>query len=99
MLILRWILKLAAIPVMLAATLLQWIAVFMVSFSAVIFNLFAGLCLLIAALTYLMGVATGMEALRVLVTGFAVFLIPHVGEAVIAGIATVNYGLRDFIQS
>lgn len=99
MIVLKFIVKIIVIPVMLAITLLQWIGIFLIGFSSVIFNLFAGLCFMIAVLSYLMQLCTGMEALQMLTIAFVVFLIPHIGEWIVTRIASINYGLRNFIRS
>lgn len=78
-----WLLKLpfkiVAIPLMIATTLVQWVGVFLIRFSSVIFNLFAGLCFLLSICCYLMRISTGAEALKMLIMAFVVFLIPHIG--------------------
>ena len=91
--------KIAAIPIMLILTLAKWVGVFMIGFSSVVFNLLAGLFMLVAALSYLMELATGPEALRMILGGFVIFMVPVAGEAVVTAIATVSAGLREFIRS
>ncbi len=91
--------KIIAIPMMLVITLIQWFGVFLVSCSAVILNLFAGLCLLLAVLGYLMQISTGAESIRMIIVGFMVFMVPIAGEWIIDRIIDINLGLRDFIKS
>lgn len=99
MFLLKLVLKIIVLPLMLAVTLLQWAGVFLVGFSAVIFNLFAGLCFMVAVLSCLMGIANGATAFSTLIMGFVIFMIPHIGEAVVTVIAVFNSGLRDFLRS
>ena len=68
--------KLLALPIALVIALLSLFGVFVVSFSSVIFNLFAGLCFLLAVVCYLTGQADGAESLKMLLMGFVVFLLP-----------------------
>ncbi len=91
--------KVVAMPLMIAVTLIQWVGLFLIGFSSVIFNLFAGLCFMVSVLSYLMQISTGAEAIRMMIVGFVVFLIPHIGEWIVTRIAAINYGLRDFIRS
>lgn len=91
--------KIAAIPIMLILTLVKWVGVFLIGFSSVVFNLLAGLFLLVAALSYLMGLAAGPEALKMIAVGFMIFMIPIAGEAFVTGISAANEGLHEFIRS
>ena len=56
--LLRIIGKVLAFPVMLVVTVIQWLFVFLISFSSIIFYLLAGLFLLVAVLSLIFGVAT-----------------------------------------
>ena len=47
MVLLRLILKMLALPLIAAVTLLQWAGIFLTQFSSVIFNLLAGLMFLL----------------------------------------------------
>ena len=97
--LLRIIGKILAFPVMLIVTVIQWLFVFLISFSSVIFYLLAGLFLLVAVLSLIFGVATWPEALRAVLAGFIVFMIPVIGQGVTAIIAVFREGLSDFIRS
>ena len=97
--LLRIIGKVLVFPIMLIVTAIQWLFVFLISFSSVIFYLLAGLFLLIAVLSLVFGVATWPEALRAVLAGFIVFMIPVIGQGVTAIIAVFREGLSDFIRS
>ncbi len=99
MFLVKLILKLLAFPIMLMVTLIQWLGVFLVSFSAVFFNLLAGVLFLVSIMAYFMGLDTGKEVLRMLGISFIVFIIPHIGEWIVERIVIANYALRDFIKS
>ena len=96
---LRIIGKVLAFPVMLVVTVIQWLFVFLISFSSIIFYLLAGLFLLVAVLSLIFGVATWPEALRAVLAGFIVFMIPVIGEGITAIIAVFREKLSDFIRS
>jgi len=97
--LLKFLLKLIALPVMLAVTLLFWVSCFLISFSGAILYLFSGLCFLLAVFCYLAGICNGAEAMRALAVGFVAFALPHAAEWLLAGIGTINAGLRDFLRS
>ena len=97
--LIKLFLKMLALPIMLAVTLIQWVGIFLTQFSTVIFNLLAGLVFLIAAAGWMFGIGTGAETLQMLTVAFVVFIIPHIAEWLIIRIAAINYGLRDFIKS
>ena len=99
MVLLRLILKMLALPLIAAVTLLQWAGIFPTQFSSVIFNLLAGLMFLLSVVGWLMGIITGTETMRMLAVGFVVFIIPHIAEWLIVRIAVINCNLRDFLKS
>jgi len=91
--------KIIAVPIALAVTVVQWVRIFLTSFAGAIFYIFSGLCFLIAVLSYLMGISTGAEAVRMLVIGFVSFALPFVAGWVIGIIAAMKESLWDFIKS
>ena len=97
--VLKLIGKIMMLPVILAVTLVQWFITFLVGFSSAVFYLLAGLFLLVAVLSYLMGLAAGPEALRMIFAGFVIFMIPVGGEAIVTAISAASAGLHDFIRS
>ena len=99
MYVLKLIVKIVMLPVVVAVTLFQWFMAFLVGFSSAIFYLIAGLFLLVAILSYLMGLSAGAETMRMILAGFVVFMIPVAGEAVVTAVTTLNAGMRDFIRS
>ena len=99
MVLLRLILKMLALPLIAAVTLLQWAGIFLTQFSSVIFNLLAGLMFLLSVVGWLMGIITGTETMRMLAVGFVVFIIPHIAEWLIVRIAVINCNLRNFLNS
>ena len=97
--LLRIIGKILVFPVMLIVIVIQWLFIFLISFSSFIFNLLAGLFLLVAVLSLIFGVATWPEALRTGLAGFIVFMIPIIGQGITAIIAVFREELSDFIRS
>ena len=97
--LIKLFLKMLALPIMLAVTLIQWVGIFLTQFSTVIFNPLAGLLFLIAIAGWMFGIGTGTETLQMLTAGFIVYIIPRISEWLIIRIAAINYRLRDFIKS
>lgn len=91
--------KVLAFPVMLAVTVIQYAFLFLTGFSSIVFNLFAGLILLVAVLSLAFGIATWPETLRTAFAGFLVFMVPVIGEGITAVIVVLREGLSDFIRS
>ena len=61
-----FLIKLLALPLIIAVTLIQWVAIFLTSFSAILFDLLAGIIFMITLAGLMFGVCTGMEALKML---------------------------------
>lgn len=80
MCILRLLLKILLSPTMLILWLIEWIGVFLVSFGGTILCILSGIIFLIAAASCILQIASGTEALKMLVISFAVFMIPKIGE-------------------
>ncbi|MCD8147389.1 MAG: CD1845 family protein [Clostridiales bacterium] len=99
MTLLKLPLKLIALPVALAVTIAKWAGVFLTSFAGAIFYLLSGLCFVLAVLSYLMGISTGAEAIRMLVIGFVAFVLPFAAGWVIGVVDALSDSLWDFIKS
>ena len=97
--IIRFLLKMVVSPIILIVTVIQWFGAFIIGFSSAVFNVLAGLFLLVAALSYLMGLSAGAEAVKMVVAGFIVFMIPVAGEWIVTAITALNMGMRNFIRS
>ena len=97
--LIKLFLKMLALPIMLAVTLIQWVGIFLTQFSTVIFNPLAGLLFLIAIAGWMFGIGTGTETLQMLTAGFIVFITPRISEWLIIRIAAINNRLRYFIKS
>lgn len=97
--LLKFMGKVLAFPVMLIVTAIQWLFTLMVGLSSVVFNLLAGLFLLIAVLSLVFGISTWTEALRPVLAAFIIFMIPVVGQGITAVVVVIREGLSDFIWS
>ena len=97
--VIRFFLKIALLPVIIAVTVIQWFFIFLIGFSSVVFNMLAGLFLLTAVLSYLMGISDGKEAMGMIATGFVIFMVPVTGTWIVMHITALNMIMRDFIGS
>lgn len=99
MAVLKWMLKLALLPLLLLLVLVQWVGIFLTTFSMILTNLLAGLFFFVALTSWVMKLADGGEVLKMLITGFVVFTLPYIAMALIAKISYFGDELRDFLQS
>ena len=99
MFLLKLILKMILLPVMLVIILFQWIGIFLTGLAGGILNLLAFLFALVAGVAFLMGLASGPEALKMLAVGFVLFILPVIAERIIIGITALRCNLADFIRS
>lgn len=99
MIIVKIILKIAAIPLIAMLTLIKWVMLFFTSLSAWIIYMLAMIFFLTGVLSYGFGLETGQEVVRILATSFVVFMIPHVAEGIIIEIALIGCRLSDFVWS
>ena len=81
--IIKFILKCIALPLLLPIVLIQWIGIFLNSISSVIFGILSGICSLTAIASLAFGLSTGGEVIRMLIVAFVVFIIPHIGNWII----------------
>ena len=98
MIVIRLFLKIVLLPALLIVSLVKWLFIFLTSFSSVIFYLIAGIALLTAVLSYLMGLADQSTALETAATGFLLFMIPTAGGWIIAGLDSFTSFLSDLIS-
>ena len=98
MAVLKPMLKLALLPLLLLLILVQWVGIFLTTFSIVLTNLLAGLFFFVALASWVMKLADGGEVLKMLVTAFVVFVLPYIAIAAIAKISFFAEELRDFLQ-
>ena len=95
MAVLKWMLKLALFPLILA----QWVGIFLTTFSTILTNLLAGLFFFVALASWIMRLADSGEVLKMLITAFVVFVLPYIAMSIIAKISIFADELRDFLQS
>lgn len=92
MAVLKWMLKLALLPLLLLLILAQWVGIFLTTFSTILTNLLAGLFFFVALASWIMKLADGSEVLKMLITAFVVFVLPYIA---IAAIAKISFSLMN----
>ena len=99
MFLLKLIVKMILMPVILIIILAQWIGIFLTGLAGGILNLLAFLFALVAGASFLLGLSSGPEALKLLAVGFAFFILPMIAERIVIGITAMRCNLAEFIRS
>ena len=99
MLILKVIAKIMLLPVLIAVILFQWIGIFLNSISGVATGILAFLFVLTGTASLIFGLASGPEFLKMMITAFVIFVIPHIGNWLIERIILLRSLIGDFIRS
>ena len=97
--IVKFGLKLLAIPLLLALLVIQWGLTFVASLSGWIFHLLSGIIFATAILSGLMELCPWQEAGSMLLVSFALFLLPHLAAALVIRLVDAVFALRGFIKS
>ncbi|MCD8013516.1 MAG: hypothetical protein LUG99_10125 [Lachnospiraceae bacterium] len=97
--LLRMGLKLILLPVMCLVLMMKWIGNFCVFCSAWIFRILAMIFFLTAILSGLMGLEGWPAVWQMLIGAFIIFLIPCVGEALVAATEIASSAMITFILS
>lgn len=99
MFLLKLIAKIALLPVLITAIMVQWIGIFLNGISSVILNILSFIIALTGIASLLFGLATGPEAVKMLAVAFIVFLIPHVGDWLIDKVILLRGMIGTFLMS
>lgn len=86
MIVLRMLLKIPALLMLPLFSLIQWIGIFLTGLAGGIFGFLSLLFALVAGTSFLFGIASGPEALKMLAVGFVLFILPHIAERIVIGI-------------
>ena len=84
---------------MLLLKLIEWIGIFLIKRLSLLFNLLSWGTLVIAVLSYLMGLEDGAETIRMIQSAFIIFIVPRIGELLIATTAIIGEKMHHFILS
>ena len=92
----KFSLKLLAIPILLMLLAVQWALTFVVSHSGWIFHLLSGIIFATAVLSGLMELCTWQEAGSLLIVSFGLFFLPHLAAALVIRLVDAALALRGF---
>ena len=95
----KFSLKLLAIPILLMLLAVQWALTFVVSLSGWIFHLLSGIIFATAILSGLMELCTWQEAGSMMIVSFVLFLLPHLAAALVIRLVGAVLALRVFLKS
>ena len=94
--IVRFLLKILAIPIMLVLTLIEWMGHYIISFSSFIFFILAGFFFIGAVgMTFTEGISS--ITITGFVLGFILFLIPNISEWLVEKVADINDCIKAFV--
>ena len=97
--VVKFSLKLLAIPILLMLLVIQWGLTFVVSLSGWIFHLLSGIIFATAILSCLMELCPWQEAGSMLIVSFVLFLLPHLAAALVIRLVDAVLALRGFLKS
>ena len=97
--VVKFSLKLLAIPLLLTVLAVQWALTFVVSLSGWIFHLLSGIIFATAILSGLMELCPWQEPGSMLLVSFCLFLLPHLAAVLVIRLVDAVLALRGFIKS
>ena len=97
--VVRFSLKLLALPLLRVLLAVQWGLTFVVSLSGWIFHLLSGIIFATAILSDLMELCPWQETGGMLILSFALFLLPHLAAVLVIRLVDAVLALRGFIKS
>ena len=99
MIIVKFIIKIALLPVLLLTIIGQWIGAFFIGIASVILGFLSTLAWVVAILSYLMRISSGREALQMMVIAFVAFIFPQICAWLIEGIVGLRCSIGNFMRS
>ena len=97
--VMKCILKIPAIALMLATSLLHWIASFAVAMSHLVFYLTASALFSLGLICFAFHTATFQQIIPLLAVSFILYVLPHVAIGIVGGLAGLNARFRLFVRS
>lgn len=97
--IVKCILKIPAIALMLATSLLRWTASFAVAMSHWILYLAASALFCLGLICFAFHTATFQQIIPLLAVSFILYILPHFAIGIAGGLAGLNARLRLFVRS
>lgn len=93
MVVVRIIVKIVLLPVRICLTMIQLVVMFFTWLSATVFHILSGIICITAVLGYGFGQETGTEAVRMLVAGFILSILPVLSGWAVVWLETIKIRL------
>lgn len=93
MVVVRIIIRILLLPVRMCLTIIQLVVMFITWLSATVFHILSGIICITAILGYGFGQETGTEAIRMLVAGFILYVLPILAGWIVVWLETIKIRL------
>lgn len=93
MVVIRIIIRILLLPVRMCLTIIQLVVMFITWLSATVFHILSGIICITAILGYGFGQETGTEAIRMLVIGFILYVLPILAGWIVVWLETIKIRL------
>lgn len=94
MVIMRIIIRVLLLPVRICLTIIQLVVMFITWLSVTVFHVLSGIICITAILGYGFGQETGTEAIRMLVAGFVLYILPVISSWAVVWLETIKIRLK-----
>ena len=95
MVVVRIIIRILLLPVRISLTIVQLMVMFITWLSATVFHILSGIICITAVLGYGFGQETGTEAVRMLVAGFILYILPVLSGWAVVWLETFKIRLME----
>ena len=95
MVIVKLIIRILLLPVRISLTIVQLMVMFITWLSATVFHILSGIICITAILGYGFGQETGTEAVRMLVAGFILYILPVLSGWEVVWLETIKIRLME----
>lgn len=95
MVVVKLIIRILLLPVRISLTIVQLVVMFVTWLSATVFHILSGIICITAILGYGFGQETGTEAVRMLVAGFILYILPVLSGWAVVWLETIKIRLME----
>lgn len=99
MIIVKWILKIATLPIMALLLIAYWIGVFCSGIVSAILGILSTIFWGFAIVGFLFRALTGRETLEMIIVSFIIFIIPQICHWMVGVIGACRWALSEFVRS
>ena len=91
--------KIAALPVILALYIVQWLGLLASSLTSIVTNLLGVAAVLVSIAIRMFGTGTAQDSMQMFLTGLGLFIIPYLLGLVMIPLAGIRENLKDFVRA